>query len=75
MEKELVAKKIPRKIVSRIKKAPMQKPKAVYKHGPGRMERTLMRLSTILKYLLTFVEKKIQKLRAKRLAERMNRLD
>ncbi len=79
MEKEVVAKKKPPKKVaskfSRTKKAPMQKPEAVYKRGPGLMERNLMRISRILRGLLRFVEKKIQKLRTKRLSERMNRND
>ena len=51
---------------------PMQKTKTVYVNRPGRTERTLMLLARILKSLLAFVEKKIQKLRAKRLAERMD---
>lgn len=74
MEKKVVAKKKKsrKKKVTRIKKTPMQKPEIVYVHGPGKAERTLMFIAKILKILLSFVEKKIQNLKGRRLAKRMD---
>jgi hypothetical protein len=60
------------KKVLRVKKVPMPKPEIVYVRGPGKAERTLMFVAKILKVLLSFVEKKIQNLKDKRLAQRMS---
>jgi len=68
MKKDVVAEKD----VSREEKIPMQKPVHEYVRGPGLGERTLMFLLNIFKYLVRFMEKKIQILSNKRLAKKMD---
>lgn len=67
MEKKIVAKGRPYK-----RKVLAQKPEIKYVRGPGFVERTLMCLMAVLKGLLGLIERRIKKLRAKRLAERMS---
>lgn len=71
-EKKVVKKKRVVKKVSRAKKTPMPKPEPVNVRGPGKVERALMCIETILKALLKYVGNRIKMLKTRRLAKRMD---
>ena len=74
-EKKVVApkkKKAVKKRVAKKPKTPISKSSGK-ESPPGKLERTLMFLARILKFLLGVVEKKIVYLKSRRLAKRMDR--
>lgn len=71
MEKKVVANKKIAKKVSRTK-VPSKKPTPSGPAGPGYVERAYMCIHSILKLLIGFVENRINKLKARRLARKMD---
>jgi len=71
MEEKVVVKKkaLKEKRVSRMR---TYKSRTVYVVDPGKKERTLMCIVKILKTLLMFIETKIQNLKKRRIAKKMN---